>query len=433
MLVVPQDRRREWYRYHHLLRELLQAELRRSEPELIVELNARAADWYEGNGMPEAAIGHAEAAGDFDRAARLVLELAQPVWASGRVETVLHWMESLRSRPGVRHYGAIAAHGSLIFALLGRAGEAERWAEAAERAASDEALPDGNTMDGTLAYLRANLLRSGPQAARADARRALAGLGPDSPYRATMLYTYALSYLLDGEPDRAEPRLAHAHEVAHAAGALPLAALILAERCIIAAGRDDWADVTRFSHRALSIVTEGGFEQYWTSALVFAWAARAAAHHADMVAARKHLTRAVRLRPLLTYALPAVSVQTLLEMAHCYIALGDAPGARAVLAQADDILQQRPQLGTLTESARELRARLARLTRAPGGASALTAAELRVLPLLATHLSVREIGNHLVVSEHTVKSHTQAIYQKLGVSSRSAAVARSRELGLADL
>ena len=76
LLVVPLDRRREWYRYHHLLRELLQAELQRREPDLVQDLHFRAAAWFEANAMPEAAIEHAQAAGDYDRVARLVLELA---------------------------------------------------------------------------------------------------------------------------------------------------------------------------------------------------------------------------------------------------------------------------------------------------------------------------------------------------------------------
>ena len=125
LLVVPLDRRREWYRYHHLFRELLQAELRRREPDLVHDLHFRAAAWYEANGMPEAAIDHAQAAGDNDRVARLVLDVAQPVWAGGRAETVLRWMEWLNDATSAEHYAAIAVHGSLIFALLGQPSAAE--------------------------------------------------------------------------------------------------------------------------------------------------------------------------------------------------------------------------------------------------------------------------------------------------------------------
>ena len=64
------------------------------------------------------------------------------------------------------------------------------------------------------------------------------------------------------------------------------------------------------------------------------------------------------------------------------------------------------------------------------GSSALTAAELRLLPMLPTHLSFPEIAAEMSLSPHTVKSQAFSIYRKLGVSSRSQAVTRSRKLGL---
>ena len=65
--------------------------------------------------------------------------------------------------------------------------------------------------------------------------------------------------------------------------------------------------------------------------------------------------------------------------------------------------------------------------------STLTAAEVRLLPFLATHLSFREIGEHLYVSRNTVKTQAISVYRKLGVSSRSKAIERAVELGLVDL
>ena len=430
LLVVPLDRRREWYRYHHLLRELLQAELRRREPGLVQDLHFRAAAWFEANAMPEAATGHAQAAGDYDRLARLILELQQPVWASGRVETVRRWMTWIRDVTSAEHYGAIAAHGSLLFALLGQPGEAERWAAAAERASPAGILPDGSTVQATLAYLRAILCREGIAAMRRDARIAWAGLSPASPYRATMLYTEGISYLLDGDPDRSEPILARALDLATQAGSLPLAGLILAEQCGVAAERSDWSEITTLAKKAATIVEDGHFGDYWTSALVYAWASRAALHEGDVTRARFYLGRASRLRPLLTYTLPVVSAQALLEMIRAYVTLGDHEGAAAVLAQIHGILQQRPDLGIIPALAGRLRATLATTSARAPGASSLTAAELRLLPLLPTHLSYGEIGDRLHVSKNTVKTQAYSAYRKLGVSSRSEAVVRARELGL---
>ena len=370
---------------------------------------------------------------------RLATTTEWPAWSckwpspsgqAGASQTVLRWMEWLRDATSAEHYGAIAVHGSLMFALLGQPGAAERWAAAAERVSSAGTLPDGSTMESTLAYLRAIVCRDGVDEMRRDAQIAWAGLSPASPYRATMLHTEGIAYLVLGDHDRADPILAHAFDVATGAGSLPLAALILAERCIVAAQRERWAEVATLAQRAVALVETGRFEDYWTSALVYAWAARAALHRGDIPQARYYVGRAARLRPLLSYALPVVSVQALLELARCYLALADPGGAAAVLGQVDDILQQRPDLGVLPKLAEELQSKLAKIKAVAVGASSLTAAELRLLPLLSTHLSFREIGERLYLSSNTVKTQAYSVYRKLGVSSRSGAVTRMRELGL---
>jgi LuxR family maltose regulon positive regulatory protein len=430
LLLVPLDRQRHWYRYHHLFRDLLRAELERREPELVPQLHVRAAVWCEANGLQETAIDHAQAAEDADRVARLVLDVVQPVWASGRVDTVLRWMEWFERKQLIERYPAVAVHGALIFALLGRPIKAEGWAAAAERASPEGRLSDGSTMESYLAYLRAILCRNGVDEMRRDARTGWDGLSPLSPYRATMLHTEGVSFLLDGDPDRADPILVRAFDAATEMGALPLAAVVLAERCIVATGRDDWPQAEALADRALEIIRGGEFDAYWTSALVYAWAARAAVHRGDLDAAREHVTRAARLRPLLTYALPVVSVQALLELARAYIALADPGGARAVLVQADGIFRQRSGLGVLPSQAGELRARLDMIRGGAVGASSLTTAELRLLPLLPTYLTFREIGERLYLSPHTVKTQAMSIYRKLGASSRGEAVQRAQQLGL---
>ena len=159
--------------------------------------------------------------------------------------------------------------------------------------------------------------------------------------------------------------------------------------------------------------------------------ARVALHRGDAPAARQELVSAQRLRPLLTYALPHLAVQARIELTRVHLALADLAGARTLMREIDELLKRRPGLGTLVGEAEALRARLAteRGSSVPG-ASALTAAELRLLPLLSTHLSFPEIAAELFLSPHTVKSQVKSIYRKLGASSRSQAVTRARELGL---
>jgi LuxR family maltose regulon positive regulatory protein len=430
LLVLPLDHRREWYRYHHLFRDLLAAELLRREPDIVPELHLRAARWCEDNGLPESAIEHAQAAGDAAQVAHIVLTVASAVWASGRADTVLRWMAWFEDQGVVEDHPGIAVHGALMYALMGRPGETERWALAAERTTSTGTLADGNTIEATVAYLRALLCRDGIERMRLDARAALDGLDPASPYRATMLHTEGLAYLLAGDPDRADTVLAHAVDAATSAGAVPFVPVVLAERGIVAIAREDWAAADAFADQAQAIMQGGDFDDYWTSALVYGWLARVALHHGDVSRGRDLVGRAARLRHLQTYALPVVSSQALLEMAGAYLALGDAAGGRTVLRQVRDILQQRPRLGPVARQADELADRLDTVRGGAPGASSLTTAELRLLPFLPTHLTFREIGERLFVSRHTVKTQAISVYRKLGVSSRGEAIARMRELGL---
>ncbi|HEX7146088.1 MAG TPA: hypothetical protein VF512_01165, partial [Actinomycetota bacterium] len=112
LLLVALDRRQEWYRYHQLFRELLLAELDRREPGLVPQLHDRAATWCEANGLPETAIYHAQAAGDPDRVARLVRELAQPAYAAGRFSTVRRWLAWFEDQGLVQRYPPVAVQGA---------------------------------------------------------------------------------------------------------------------------------------------------------------------------------------------------------------------------------------------------------------------------------------------------------------------------------
>jgi len=101
------------------------------------------------------------------------------------------------------------------------------------------------------------------------------------------------------------------------------------------------------------------------------------------------------------------------------------------MREADEILRRRPLLGTLVGEAQELRDRLATERRSASlTASWLTAAELRLLPMLSTHLPLHDIAAEMYLSPHTVRAQGKSIYRKLGVAGRVQAIARARELGL---
>jgi LuxR family transcriptional regulator, maltose regulon positive regulatory protein len=369
--------------------------------------------------------------------ARLVARLAQPAYAAGRVNTARRWLRWFEDQGLVGRYPSVAVVGAVMQAVVGRPAGAERWADAAEHrvpgaevASGAQTPPDGSTMASHLALLRGLLCRDGVGRMWDDAQVALAGLSTSSPWRTTALLLAGVAALLDGQVDRADAVLADAAEVGMDAGALPATATALAERCLVAIQRQDWAAAQDLAEQAVGIVAAGQLEDYIMSALVHALAARAALQRGDVPAAREHLARAARLRPLLTSAIPTLAVQTLLELGRAYLALNDAAGVRAVLWQARDVLRARPDLGNLPAQVEELRSSLDLARQASPGASGLTTAELRLLPLLATHLTFREIGERLYISQNTVKTQAISVYRKLGVSSRGQAVHRVQTIGL---
>jgi LuxR family maltose regulon positive regulatory protein len=154
-----------------------------------------------------------------------------------------------------------------------------------------------------------------------------------------------------------------------------------------------------------------------------------ALHRGEADAASEHLAAATRLRHMFNYGFP-VSVLVLVELVRLHIDLGDTTGARTVLRELHELLRHRPTLGAIPRRADELAHQLDGLRQSPPGASSMTAAELRLVPYLATHLSFREIGERLYVSRHTVKTQAISIYRKLGVTSRSEAIDRLQAIGL---
>jgi LuxR family maltose regulon positive regulatory protein len=135
LFLVPLDDRRQWYRYHHLFADVLQARLLDEHPGQVPDLHRRASAWYEQAGELSVAIGHALAAGDLERAADLV-ELAIPALRRSRQEaTVRRWLrlipdELVRVRPvlGVGFAGTLMAV-SEFEGVEGRLQDAERWLE----------------------------------------------------------------------------------------------------------------------------------------------------------------------------------------------------------------------------------------------------------------------------------------------------------------
>jgi LuxR family maltose regulon positive regulatory protein len=215
------------------------------------------------------------------------------------------------------------------------------------------------------------------------------------------------------------------------AGALEDVYVARAQLALLAIRRGAWGEAAERARSAQALVDEAGLGDYSSSALVHVATARVALHEARQEDARAALARTHRLRPLLDHGLPWLTVQVGLELTRAHLALADPGAARAVLSEAEHVLELRPDQGFLLEDARELHERVAATTGSGGAwAMSLTGAELRLLPFLATHLMFPEIATRLFISRNTVKSEAVSIYRKFGVSSRSDAIERAVEVGL---
>ncbi len=427
-LLVPLDRRGQWYRYHHLFRDMLLAELERLQPDLLPVLRRRAAYWFQRNDLPEEALEYAIAAGDVHTAARLMQSLWPPTYRQGRFATLQRWFRWLDDRGGMAGHPAIAAQAALIAAYTGRPAAAERWADMVDRwQYEDFARPDDPGAEAWAAVARAVLCRRGVKQMSADADEAVQKFAAASIVAPVAALCQGLARILSGDPDDGDAYLEDMVSVADQTGAYEILALALAERSLLAMARSDWSQAEALAGQAGAALRRIGMENL----LACAVQARAAMHRGDIPTARQQLVSAERLRPVLTYAIPHLAVQARIELARVHLALADKAGARTLLREIDELLKRRGGLGTLACEARVLRAQLS-AEHAPSipGVPSLTSAELRVLPMLATHLSFPEIGAGLFLSPHTVKSQAISIYRKLGASSRSQAVTRSRELGL---
>ncbi len=231
LLLIPLDRRRRWYRYHHLFRELLRAKLERGEPGAAGELLLRAAAWCEDNGLPEAAIEYAMQAGDVDRVARLVANAAFLMYRTGRLATVQRWFDWFDENGEIEQYSGLAVIGAWYHLVVGNLAASERWAEAAQRGLLEGTLPDGSTsIEGWLALRRALLCPDGMEQARRDAELAAKLLPLDSLMRAPALLVLGMAHLGAGAPEQADDILADTVEVAEDAGATVAAVDALAER-----------------------------------------------------------------------------------------------------------------------------------------------------------------------------------------------------------
>jgi LuxR family transcriptional regulator, maltose regulon positive regulatory protein len=209
--VVALDARRSWFRYHRLFADLLQLELRSSEPALIPALHSAAAGWFAGHGHPVEAIRHAQAAQDWDLATRLLCDHWLGLVLGGRGGTV---REFLARFPAILaadpELAALRAYDELDRGSLEQAG---RYLALAGQGSGSVPAERHERFEAMLAVLRLRLARQGGDlpAVMEEAQRLLAPAETGGPsgmeLRALALTSLGTAELWAGRLEDAESHL----------------------------------------------------------------------------------------------------------------------------------------------------------------------------------------------------------------------------------
>ncbi len=426
LFITPLDAEGEWFRYHPLFRAvLLDENLRNSSADTVSRLHLRAARWWADAGAVANTIEHARAGGDLTVAAELlVTELAQ-AYNKGRLHEAQKWLSELGDAT-IERNPVLAGLTGWLAALTGDAVAALRWADHIEHLTP---AGDAESFVSSRAALRAFLCTHGTEQMETDAASVVTAEPVWGGWRPASLGFLAAARWLRGDDAGASALFSESIETATSLGFDDPQARYLAYRAVLSMDRDDWASAECDIHRACSVVAAAHLSEYAVNAIVQAARARWLLHHNEIERGRSVLLEAMRLRTSITWVNPWAAVWLRVEMADAHLALADPEGARVLLYEIDEILYRRPKLGRLGGRGDRLRQTLTNWP-TDGRGTTLSTAELRLLPYLQTHLSLKEIGQRLYVSRNTVSTQTNSIYRKLSVSGRSEAVDRARELGL---
>jgi LuxR family maltose regulon positive regulatory protein len=429
LFLVPLDESREWFRYHHLFAQVLRAQLASTESAVEPVLHQRASGWHRASGSPDEAIGHALAAGDADGATDLIAQHYYVYIDSGQIATVRLWLRLLGD--GWVATSPLAAHvAAWTAALSGDPHAARRLLPVIEAAGEAGPLPDGmRSFEFSAALLQGTFGFDGLGPMREAAQRAI-GLETDtaSPWYALAHTALGAALYWNGELGQAA---AHAEEGLLGKAAISMVPMLSsAIMAMLAADAGRLTQADELARAVRDVVSDPGLSQ--TTQSSFGYLAMGAVHATlgNLDEARDELEHALQMRQKSIGLSPWPTVEIMFRLAPVLADLGDRARAGTLLGEARQVLMALPD-GAEAQLARlaQLEQRLAyRPLTAPG--APITDREREVLRLLQGTLSLRDIGRELYLSPNTIKTHTRALYRKLGVSDRQDAVARARELGI---
>jgi LuxR family maltose regulon positive regulatory protein len=432
-LVVSVDPEGHHYRYHHLLADALRADLEGQEPWLAPELHLRASGWYEVRGDRDAAIRHAKSAGDLGRTGTLVWAGVPGSISSGRPDRLGTWLADLDDAQ-VRSNRWLTLAAAWLGLQTGDPDRMTRWILAAEEHAGAD-WTSRIASDGYAACVAAICVVVGDRGLERCielCRGAQLGLPRDSGFRAAAFHNEGVALTLTGRLKAGRASLEQAERLGRALEVPVIEANALAWQGMLALLTDDWARGAPLIARAADLVRQHRLERLATSANCVTAVALLQAARGNKDEARVTLGTALRLTSRVSQIAPWFAVAGRLVQARTAILLGDGALARTLCSEAKDHMSPDLTGALLSDFLADTETMLHSLQHQRVSAAAITAAELRVLQFLPSRLTFQQIGEHLFLSQNTIKTHSLSIYRKLGVSSRDEAVARAQSLGLVE-
>ncbi|OBF90228.1 helix-turn-helix transcriptional regulator [Mycobacterium sp. 852014-52450_SCH5900713] len=433
LFVAPLDTSRHWYRYHQLFGELLRTELRRTEPELVADLHRRAATWFEAEGLIDEAVRHLVAGGDIARSADLIAADWADEFNGGGVSTVSGLLDLLPEETVLQDPRLSVAR-AWIALSVGELDDAAEWIEAVETRAADD-TEDGGAISAQVVVLRAvhSFKTADVATALETARRAITlDLGEVPLGRSSAYCIYGSALYFSGSTPEAQAAFERAVKLAEKGGDRRARIYALGHLALISAEHGQLDDAERQIRRASGSSRDLADAEHLVDVMVSLATAeilRMRGDAAAAVAAADMAVVAARQGGAILEVAKALSARAEIFKDH-----GDHHTAKAILEEVGTLVRDCADAGicsTLLASAgRSAGATVPSRNEGYAFHEELTPKELEVLRLLATWLSRREIGARLYVSLNTVKTHQRALYRKLRVEHRSAAVSRARELGL---
>ena len=424
-LLVALDGEQTRFRMHALLAEFLSDEFRATDPSGWRSVHGMASVLREQRGDIDAAAHHAKLAGDDQRLGELLWSHAGPVLARSRAAVLRRWLAGVSDEriTGVCELALCAAW------LASHEGDLIRM-ERLTIAAAAACERQGGIRAVDVGLLRATIGADGIDQIRSAAQAFIAERESDDPWLTLAHFLLGVSLVLGGET---QPGLVALERGARLARALDLP--VMRSHCL-AAQADVWLSAGQTT-RALPLIREARLvmiqdrlDHIATAAPVFTTSAAGYLAEGRLAEARREAMRALRQSSRMDPIAPWYAVQGRVTLAEVFFTLGDFDRCHALLTEADQFRGPAARSPVLDQAYQRARQRLDGLGARPGDVEVLTAAEVRVLQYLPTHLSFPAMAQEMNLSPFTVKSQALSAYRKLGAHSRGEAIRRAREIGL---